>query len=317
MVADSALYTENNLKLMKEEKLKWISRVPFSIKKAKNLVKALLSEELQESEQKGYSYKEEKVTYAGIEQRWVVIESEERKKADLKKLSQEIEQESIKLKKQIAKLLKSEFDTQSLAISEVKEFESKLKYHQAVELEIIKHQVTKKKVIYKISCNLGENQEVIAERQRQAGRFILATNILEVQELNADELLKIYKQQQSCERGFRFIKDPLFFADSLFVKNPERVETMMMLMGLCLLVYNLGQRQLRNTLKTEKSTVKNQLNKLTERPTLRWIFQCFQGIHVLFTQGVKRIINLNEERCRILQFFPISCQKYYFLSSEY
>jgi len=59
------------------------------------------------------------------------------------------------------------------------------------------------------------------------------------------------------------------------VKNPERVETMMMLMGLCLLVYNLGQRQLRNTLKTEKSTVKNQLNKLTERPTLRWIFQCF------------------------------------------
>ncbi len=164
---------------------------------------------------------------------------------------------------------------------------------------------------------MGENQEVIVERQRQAGRFILATNILEVQELNADELLKIYKQQQSCERGFRFIKDPLFFADSLFVKNPERVETMMMLMGLCLLVYNLGQRQLRNTLKTEKSTVKNQLNKLTERPTLRWIFQCFQGIHVLVTQGVKRIINLNEERCRILQFFPIYCQKYYLLSSSY
>lgn len=314
MVADSALYTENNLKLMKESKLKWISRVPFSIKKAKNLVKALLSEELQESKQKGYSYQEEKVTYGGIEQRWVVIESEERKKADLKKLSQEIEQESIKLKKQIAKLLKSEFDTQLLAISEVKEFESKLKYHQAVELEIIKHQPTKKKVIYKISCKLGENQEVILERRRQAGRFILATNILEAQELNADELLKIYKQQQSCERGFRFIKDPLFFADSLFVKNPERVETMMMLMGLCLLVYNLGQRQLRNTLKTEKSTVKNQLNKLTERPTLRWIFQSFQGIHVLVTQGVKRIINLNEERCRILQFFPISCQKYYFLS---
>ena len=66
-------------------------------------------------------------------------------------------------------------------------------------------------------------------------------------ELNASEILRIYKQQQSCERGFRFLKDLLFFADSLFVKNPQRVETMMMLMGLCLLVYNLGQRQLRNT----------------------------------------------------------------------
>jgi len=74
-------------------------------------------------------------------------------------------------------------------------------------------------IIYKISCKLGENQEVILERQRQAGRFILATKILEVKDLNADELLKVYKQQQSCERGFRFIKDPLFFADSLFVKN--------------------------------------------------------------------------------------------------
>jgi transposase len=46
--------------------------------------------------------------------------------------------------------------------------------------------------------------------------------------LEASEMLRIYKQQSS-ERGFRFIKYPLFFADSLFVKNPERVETMMML----------------------------------------------------------------------------------------
>jgi transposase len=125
--------------------------------------------------------------------------------------------------------------------------------------------------------------------------------------------LKIYKEQQSTERGFRFIKDPLFFADSLFVKNPERVETMMMLMALCLLVYNLGQRQLRIALKTQKVTVKNQLNKPTESPTLRWMFQCFQGIHLLITQGVIMILNLTDERCRILQFLPNTCQKYYLL----
>ncbi len=49
------------------------------------------------------------------------------------------------------------------------------------------------------------------------------------------------------------MKDPLFFAYSLFVKNPERVETIMMLMALCLLVYNLGQRQLRISIKDGKS----------------------------------------------------------------
>ncbi len=94
------------------------------------------------------------------------------------------------------------------------------------------------------------------------------------------------------------------------MKNPEIVETMMMLMALSLLVYNLGQRQLRIALKTQKATVKNQLKRPTESPTLRWIFPCFQGIHILITPGVHRILNLTKEHCRILQFFPNACQKY-------
>ena len=51
--------------------MKWISQVPLSIKKAKNLVKAFTSIELKPSEIKGYSYQEEKVCYGGIEQRWL------------------------------------------------------------------------------------------------------------------------------------------------------------------------------------------------------------------------------------------------------
>ena len=98
------------------------------------------------------------------------------------------------------------------------------------------------------------------------------------------------------------------------MKNPERVETMMMLMGLCLLVYSIGQRQLRLSLLSSKTNVKNQLGKLTATPTLRWIFQCFQGIHVLVLQGVKQIINLTEERQLILQFLPDPCHKSYFAS---
>ena len=124
-----------------------------------------------------------------------------------------------------------------------------------------------------------------------------------------------------------FLKDPLLswkgaplgetprphfslFADSLFVKNPERVETMMMLMGLSLLVYTIGQREIRNNLKSRKYSVKNQLNKATQRPTLRWIFQCFQGIHCFKLEGSERISNLDEQRCQILSFLPETCQKY-------
>ena len=89
---------------------------------------------------------------------------------------------------------------------------------------------------------------------------------------------------------------------------------MAMLMGLCLLVYKIGQRQLRLKLSELKTGVKNQLGKLTDRPTLRWIFQCFQGIHLVFINGVKQISNLRTERYDTLSFFPEKCQQYYILS---
>jgi transposase len=110
------------------------------------------------------------------------------------------------------------------------------------------------------------------------------------------------------------LKNPLFFTDSFFGENPERIETMLFLMSLCLLVYNLGQRELRNNLKRAKIGGKNQLGKLTTSPTLRWIFPCFQGIHIFTLNGVAQIVNLTEERNFILNFLPSSCQKYYLIS---
>ena len=59
----------------------------------------------------------------------------------------------------------------------------------------------------------------------------------------------------------------------------------------------------------------NQLGKLTDRPTLRWIFQCFPGIHVVVINGVKQILNLTNERSLTLSFFPERCQQYYFSSA--
>lgn len=164
---------------------------------------------------------------------------------------------------------------------------------------------------YTITARLEENTQAITEEHNQAGRFILATNILDSSQLSGDALLTAYKNQQGCERGFNFLKDPWFFADSLFVKNPERVETMMMLMGLALLVYKLEQRQLRIQLQVKQAALRNQVNKLTAKPTLIWIFQCFQGIHLLNLDGTERIINITKDREHILQFLPLNCQAYY------
>ena len=105
----------------------------------------------------------------------------------------------------------------------------------------------------------------------------------------------------------------MFFADSVFVKNPERIEALSLIMGLCLLVYSLGQRYLRQALAQAKATVPNQLGKPTTRPTLRWIFQCFQAVHLLVIEGTPQVSNLTTERLRILKFFPKPCLAYYLL----
>ena len=84
-------------------------------------------------------------------------------------------------------------------------------------------------------------------------------------------------------------------------------------MGLCLLVYTLAQRYLRQSLQQAKSHLKNQLGKPTKRRILRWIFQCFQGVHLLTTNSVKKIGNLTDERLEILRFFPERARAYYLL----
>jgi transposase len=50
---------------------------------------------------------------------------------------------------------------------------------------------------------------------------------------------------QVIMQALRFLKDPLFFVSSSFVKKPNRIEGLLMVMTLALLVYAVAQRRLR------------------------------------------------------------------------
>jgi len=320
MVCDSALYSQENLKLI--EHLKWISRVPMTIKKAQELVQTVEIEEINAEEKKKritekldeYKWKEEIVNSGGINQIWLIVESQKRKESDLEKLDKKLKKENEKVEKLLKEIKKENFETPELAKYKLKSINKKLKFWEIKEVEIIETKSKENKTVYKMSGASQEKTEEIEIQRKQAGRFILATNLVGDEKLTPSEIITNYKNQQSCERGFRFLKDPIFFADSFFVENPERIETMLFLMSLCLLVYNLGQRQLRNSLKRAKIGIRNQLEKLTLTPTLRWVFQCFQGIHLLTLNGVHQIVNLTSERHFILSNLPSSCQRYYLLS---
>lgn len=71
-----------------------------------------------------------------------------------------------------------------------------------------------------------------------------------------------YKDQQVVERGFRFLRDPLFFTSSVFIKTPSRVAALAMIMALSLLVYTLGQRLIRRNLAEFEGNVPDQIRRI-------------------------------------------------------
>jgi len=75
-------------------------------------------------------------------------------------------------------------------------------------------------------------------------------------------ILTAYKGQgASVERGFRFLKDPMFFASSLFLEKPARIMALLMVMGFSLLVYALAERVLRTELVQRDESIPNQVGK--------------------------------------------------------
>ncbi|KHG42961.1 transposase [Aphanizomenon flos-aquae 2012/KM1/D3] len=317
IVADCALYTESNLKMMSD--LQWLCRVPLSIKTAKSLISTLAESEFIDSTIPGYKLASKIQNYAGIEQRWLVVQSQERKESDLHKLTQKITKAESKAVQDLKKLSQERFACEADAIKALSKLSKQFKYHQIHESTVTQVKSNKKdtsgEISYQISATVSQDESKINTELLSAGRFIIATNVLDSQELSNDSMLSEYKAQQSCERGFGFLKDPLFFADSIFLKSPERIESLGMIMGLCLLVYTLAQRHIRNALLESKSTIKNQLGKATNRPTLRWIFQCFQCIHLVTLNQEKHISNWNKDRDFILSLLPDDCLRYYQLVS--
>jgi len=324
-VADSALYTAENLSAMAG--MKWITRVPLSIKSAQNKICNIEDSAWKNPKIKGDKIAVQTSEYAGIKQRWLVIESEIRKQADLKKIAKEVDKQLESAQAKLRKLSRQKFACIADAETAIKKLSSSWKYHQITEIKSPEKTVkaTKsnlKKIagpqtkIYQVTGEIEPRNSAIEAEKVKAGRFILATNILDAEAVTNPQVLSEYKAQQSNERGFRFIKDPLFFTDSVFVKKPERVEAIGMIMGLCLLVYNLAQRKLRQQLEATNKGVRNQVKKLTNKPTMRWIFQMFQAVHLVTRNGEKQISNLTQERQDVLKHLGQYCCQYYLIFSS-
>ena len=263
--------------------------------------------------------------YGGIEQRWLLVHSEQAHTREKKTLRRQVLKECERAKIELGKLSHQDFDCEQDAHEELRRWAKDLKYHHILTVQVTARHIKQGRgrarlnetlaQKYRIQGELQEDAELIDQALMMKGKFIIATNELDDNKLSANEMLFNYKEQQAVERGFRFLKDPFFMTSSVFLKNQDRIVALGMVMCLCLLVYTIAQRFLRQQLEKLRTFLPNQLGKPTKRLTMRWIFQLFEGVHLLIHRlpsGVQeRVLNMNQVRYQVLSVLGGRFEKIY------
>lgn len=327
IVADAALYSAENLSVLKRSQLHWITRVPETLKEAKEAILRTydLDAWQRHPHDERYGYMTHTSHYGDTPQLWVVVCSQEAKKRSMVTLQRRYDTLSTQELHRISTLCKESFACEADAQKALKKLESSLKLTQInTGIETVCRYDKKGRPAkeaypdyyeYRIVCRTYcSSLEYYQKELHNKSCFILATNDTNKQ---ATALIDAYKNQYVVERGFAFLKSKEFFADALYLKSPERIEALLMIMALSLMVYTALEYRIRLELKTHSATFGNQKGKPTTTPTARWIFQCFEGIQLLQLHDTLQtlILNLNEHHRLIISLLGKTYEKIYGLGN--
>src|SRR5712692_395292 len=284
-VFDSGGYSEANMKSYNDAKIWWISRVPETSGAAKSALEEE-PEQWQALSDGSGDYVVRTMELPQGKERWVIVRTHAQVQATQEQMEKQVKKTQQEWEKRLWHLSKQAFGCETDARTAwEKALKGKpswliatftLKAQQQYEQRgRPKKEVTPDQTVWSLVPTLAVDQAEVTALARKKAAFIVATNILDAQRLSPEQVISTYKEQGGVERGFRFLKDPLFLASSVFVKKPERVIALSFVMVLCLLVYRLAEHLLRRQLLATEQTVPNKVNKPTARPTMRWIFHCF------------------------------------------
>jgi len=327
LIADSKLYSKDNAAQLKL--LGFITRIPDTLTLVSQVIRQALREDTWQALDDTTRYHRLELCHYGMAQRWFVICSEAATQRAEKSVSKAQKREFEAIEKQLFHLQARRFESQQSAQAALAALSESWRYHHVASTELSEHKryagkgrpsakTPIKASAWQMQAEVRPEAEAIRRSKQHKGCFVLGTNI-EADDLRDEEVIAAYKAQSQVEGGFRFLKDPLFFVSSLFVKKPARIQGLLMVMTLALLVYSVAQRRLRQELVRHKESLPNQINQLTQRPTLRWVFQLLEGIHRVrvSVQGQIHdlIEGLNEVQIKILRLFGQEVCQIYQISS--
>jgi transposase len=326
LIADSKLYHEENATHLRH--LGFITRIPNTISSVSEAITQALALDCWHRFDDQTRYQRLELCHDGMAQRWLVVYSQAAYERAAATLNNARQREDEAIHKQLFHLQARRFATPEAAHEALTALAKGWTYHQLDSYHLTDHKryarqgrptpsMPVKAIDWQIQAHVRPAEAAIEHQTHRHACFVIGTNI-GTSELQDPEVITAYKRQSQVEGGFRFLKDPLFFVSSLFVKKPCRIQGLLMVMTLALLVYAVAQRRLRHQLAHHQETVPNQINQPTTSPTLRWVFQLLEGIHrVRMTvqgQGHDLIEGLNDVQIKVLRLFGEAVCRLYQIS---
>ncbi|TYT76203.1 IS1634 family transposase [Desulfobotulus mexicanus] len=311
-VADSAMVSEDNL--AKADQMRFLTRLPARYKECSRVIEGTVAENTRDwhpigvlSQDPGspnrpaaeYEYKETTVSLYGNTYRAIVVHSsaydKRRQKAVDRMINKDHEETKIRCKKTGDVLFHCEEDAEDAArrLVETQSFLHSIQTRVATVFLYGKGRPPKGKernplrTDYRIETEICQNEETITKLRREAGCIVLLTNLAseaEREEYDAKALLTLYKEQYGIEQNFGFLKDPAI-VDGIFLKKPERIEVLGLIMILALMIWRLMEREMRQYLDRTGEDLSDWPKRRTTRPTSFMMTTKFHSIKLIRFEG--------------------------------
>lgn len=314
-IADCKLISKNNFKILydKTNPITFISRCPekFSARLAEKTINEAYSQNKwkyigacceDEESKRAMEYEAQSFNKIAHEKECRVIVY--RDIGDNEKIVYEIKKQREIIEADIKKNFKDPYSCEPDAQKEIDEFIKKYKnslFNIKFEIQeetIIKRprgRPSKSQEIFEIISkfhvklkSLEQNKEKVEKRKRSLETVVLITNVLPKTK-NDKKIFQLYKGQYVVETNFEELKKPSMFY-SIFLKKPERIEALLMLLHVSLLVRVLMRIIARNNLKTEKDPLRIDFGRnILKNPTAEKLLRLL-SFHNVITMGGKHIV---------------------------
>jgi len=312
-IADAALVTEDNLAALGDTL--FITRLPATYSECGRVIAeavarnqweevGVLAQTPPTQHRPGTCYKvaEKVVTLYGKPYRAVVVHSSHHDQRRQKRLEREVQASSTTLAATMRATAKQEYFCRADAEAAAEQLRALQSAYHRVEVVIEerpqygpgrpspKHPRVIKALRYSLQVTLHERAEVVARKRQEAGCFVLLTNVPTAGEMahRAGEVLRAYKEQHGVEQNFAFLKDPII-VNSLFLKKPERIEALGLVLLLALLLWRLVERTLRVHVETAGNPLMGWDKKATQKPTAFMMMTKFAAVMVLKVGGQRQL----------------------------